>query len=222
MKNTIFVCGLPNTINENVVTNIFKKVGEVQSVKLQKANDNDPESTLIGIVSFTTESSAQEAVKQFDGCQVNNMPINVYVVSLGTFQQPPAPGINNQNYQQPMPPPHEMQVQGSFPKQDYGQAVPTFPTNMQYPNYNANQPNLRFQDFIQSAPPASHIQFPGATNIHNQNISNMPMSSIPQPPVVFQSKQETVSDTSPYDEIIHLLRLYREDLILRANRLINN
>ena len=223
MKNTIFVCGLPKTINENVVTNIFKKVGDVQSVKLQKANENDPDSTLIGLVTFTNENDAKEAVTQFDGCQVNNMPINVYVVSLNSFQPPIS---SNQSYQQSSPI-QEGHMQYPLPNQSYGQSVSGYPANIPLPsNFNAHQSNTGFQDFHQIAPPSTHMPISGNQNISNipnaQNMPGVPAPPIPQPPVVFQSNQETPYDSSKYDEIVHLLRSYREDLLVRANKLINN
>jgi len=75
-KQQIFVGGLPNTMSETDIREVFSKFGQVKHVRMNMSNTGRPGAGF-GFVTFAKEEAAREALQNKDNIFFNKLQLNI-------------------------------------------------------------------------------------------------------------------------------------------------
>jgi cold-inducible RNA-binding protein len=76
VNKKLYVGNLPYTATDNEIRALFEQVGEIAEVTVIMDRETG-RSKGFGFVEMATEEGAQEAIRKFNGYQLNNRPLTV-------------------------------------------------------------------------------------------------------------------------------------------------
>lgn len=229
MEYQVRVSGLPRCIDDEGVCGIFNECKIRSIVYIGNADDLKQSA----IITFSSEDEARAAVARYDHCDVDGVPLSVVLLPAEDRQNQVMPQgfMQSVAHSEQSPlfgfPDNPIGSQDSVGMQPYpgpGQSV--LPPQMRLPPQNP-PPDMPPQ-FIQQSPGMGQMpQMPPFPMPMFNQAFPPPMQPIPIPmhQIAMMNQQgfppNQKHDPQRYDELVKFLRIYREELIARGNRIMN-
>lgn len=231
MHSQVIVSGLPKDSNDDSIREIFKlcKIDSISYV----GNRDDLRQT--AIITFSQEDDARTAVANYDKYTIDDIPLSVSLYQADNIQGFPNNILQNIgqqdqnsfiNFQEKQSGNQDKMKLPQFSNQN--QQILQIPQMRMPPQNQPQEIQHQFMQQNQGIPGHMPPMQPFPLPMFNQPFPPPPMPGIPipiPPPQIAMVNQQNFPNNQyepqKYDELVKLLRIYKEELLVRGTRVMN-